>query len=421
MGLMVSGVQSQLAIELADTITAVSNQLAKEFGDSSEDMREGIGRAVDAAVSGFADVLDGAATVVDFIDSNPMSAKFGVLGWVLLGPKGALIASAIGAVFDQIEEGLAKFGAGISQGEDNARKLLNIQEQIALAQERLAVAGSIGNTQAQEEARKQLEALRERQAELQTVVDSSSEAQARYNELLNQGTSAADGFAGGLRRTGEALRDSLGGGEDGESPEEENEKELERNEEHNQKLLEQRKLWAERMTALDKRANAEQADIVELSSDQKRDAIAGALGDVTSLMNTESRKQFEIGKAAALGQAVIDGYAAIVGAYKQGASIGGPVLGAAFASAAGAATFAQIQAIRSQSFQGGGGGSAAGGGGGTPTQNVNAQTEQISRTTSVDISLIGADSRDRAVAGSVIEQINDEIDRGGRISRVGLA
>src|SRR6056297_2118347 len=76
MGLLVSGVQSQLAIELADTITAVSNQLAKEFGDSSEDMREGIGRAVDAAVSGFADVLDGAATVVDFIDSNPMSAKF---------------------------------------------------------------------------------------------------------------------------------------------------------------------------------------------------------------------------------------------------------------------------------------------------------------------------------------------------------
>jgi hypothetical protein len=136
-------------------------------------------------------------------------------------------------------------------------------------------------------------------------------------------------------------------------------------------------------------------------------------------MNTESRKMFEIGKAAALSQAIIDGYAAITGAYKVGASIGGPILGAAYGAAAGAATFSQISAIRSQSFGSGGGGS----GGSSVTGNINAQSEpvQSQRSTSVDISIIGGNDRDRAVAGSILEQINEEIERGGRISRVGLA
>ena len=125
-----------------------------------------------------------------------------------------------------------------------------------------------------------------------------------------------------------------------------------------------------------------------------------------------------------MAQAVVDGYAAITGAYKVGASIGGPVLGAAYGAAAGLATLQQIQKIRSASFSGGGGGggSGGGGGGGSVTGAVNEQSQPVqSRSTSVDISLLGADNRDRAVASSVIDQLNDEIERGGRIARIGLS
>ena len=62
----------------------------------------------------------------------------------------------------------------------------------------------------------------------------------------------------------------------------------------------------------------------------------------------------ELVRGAALDQAKIYAQSAIIGAYKVGAGIGGPVLGAAYAAAASLATGAIINAIRG----GGDGGSA---------------------------------------------------------------
>ena len=42
----------------------------------------------------------------------------------------------------------------------------------------------------------------------------------------------------------------------------------------------------------------------------KMDAISGALGDIGSLMSSQNKKIFEIGKAGALAQAIIDGFSA---------------------------------------------------------------------------------------------------------------
>ena len=53
----------------------------------------------------------------------------------------------------------------------------------------------------------------------------------------------------------------------------------------------------------------------------KLNAISGMFGDLSSLMNTESRKLFEIGKAAALSGAIVDGYAAVQSAIKVGNDI----------------------------------------------------------------------------------------------------
>lgn len=114
---------------------------------------------------------------------------------------------------------------------------------------------------------------------------------------------------------------------------------------------------------------------------QKReDEIAGALSftsDLASLMNTQSRKAFELGKLASIANALIKGYEAAVSSYAAGAKIGGPPLGAAFAAASILATTNLINNIRRQTFGGGaGGGGSAGGAPVATTQGASNFTSQ---------------------------------------------
>jgi hypothetical protein len=78
-------------------------------------------------------------------------------------------------------------------------------------------------------------------------------------------------------------------------------------------------------------------------------------GSMAVLMQTNNKKMFEIGKQAAIAEAVINTYTMAVGAYRAMASIPyvGPALGIAAAGAALAFGMAQVQAIRSQTFGGG--------------------------------------------------------------------
>ncbi|MBS1835520.1 MAG: hypothetical protein JST65_22575, partial [Acidobacteria bacterium] len=71
-----------------------------------------------------------------------------------------------------------------------------------------------------------------------------------------------------------------------------------------------------------------------------------------ALMQTKSRALFEIGKAGAVAETIIQTYKSAQGAYAALASIPfvGPALGAAAAAAAIAVGFARVQAIRSTSF-----------------------------------------------------------------------
>lgn len=105
------------------------------------------------------------------------------------------------------------------------------------------------------------------------------------------------------------------------------------------------------------------AKIKEQENKATLNAIDGGLSLAASLMNSKSRKLFQIGKAAAISRALVSAAESIPHAYKWGASIGGPVLGAVFAGLAAAQTATQIQQIKSQQFGGGGtvspGGSAS--------------------------------------------------------------
>ena len=97
----------------------------------------------------------------------------------------------------------------------------------------------------------------------------------------------------------------------------------------------------------------------EASAKRKLGLASSMFGNLSSLMDTENKKLFQVGKAAALSQAIIDGYSSVLSSYKEGTKIGGPVVGAAFAATAGIATAVQISKISGASF--GGGGSSAGG------------------------------------------------------------
>ena len=420
------GFANQMAAEFAPIISAVSNLLKEQA--------EAAGGVGEAASDSFGYIIDSAAFVADAVDGIgrvfTMAADTIIASWSTIA---GTISEAILSILQTV----------------NAVSFINLDAEIAeverFAQQADGIAkeawNNINNTLNQPLAGDSFKSF-VRQAK-EASAEAAQEA-VNLTAMLNQG-----GEGGGLTsQKTEELREELAKRLEVireanltereillEKIAQENadlvaakEQKLLTDAEYNDQLKRQQKRQQEDITALDKKQADARKKITDQEAAYKQQALGKALSNLSTLMNSESRKQFELGKAAALAQAVIDGYAAITGAYKVGASIGGPVVGGAFAAAAGAATFAQIQSIRNTQFQGGGtGGGAAsvaatsGAAAVSNTQAINAQNEVIERQTSIDIALIGADSRDRAVAGGIIQQINDEIERGGRISRIGLA
>lgn len=78
-------------------------------------------------------------------------------------------------------------------------------------------------------------------------------------------------------------------------------------------------------------------------------------GAMAQLMTSKSKSMFQVGKAAAIAQTIIDTYAAAMASYKAlaGIPIIGPALGAAAAAAAVVTGMARVSAIRSTEFNGG--------------------------------------------------------------------
>lgn len=105
----------------------------------------------------------------------------------------------------------------------------------------------------------------------------------------------------------------------------------------------------------EQRAADARLKVAEAEGAAKRAALGDALGDLSTLMNSGSRKMFEVGKAAAISQTVLSTYEGAQKAYSSlaGIPVVGPALGIAAAGAAIAAGVARVQSIRSQQFGGG--------------------------------------------------------------------
>jgi hypothetical protein len=148
----------------------------------------------------------------------------------------------------------------------------------------------------------------------------------------------------------------------------------------------------------------------------KAQTLTSVMSGFSTLMETNSKRMFKVGKAAAIADAIISSLLAANRAYSALAGIPyvGPALGAAAAAAALAAGYANVSKIKAQQF---GGGSASGGanfsgadgsaGGGAST-GAGPAAGAPGGTTNVNVTLIG----DRFGAGQVrglIGQINEQL------------
>lgn len=174
---------------------------------------------------------------------------------------------------------------------------------------------------------------------------------------------------------------------------------------------------AQKVTEATKQGGQESDKELKSSLNDKLSAYSGMFNNLSQLMNTESRKMFNIGKIAAKSGAIVDGIAAAVGSFKVGAQIGGPILGAAFATASLAATGAQIAAINSQQF--GGGGSPTSFQGGQPSVNTNGGGVGPQQPTqNINIALNGSTFGSTGIRG-LIGEINEALGDGVQLNVAG--
>lgn len=173
----------------------------------------------------------------------------------------------------------------------------------------------------------------------------------------------------------------------------------------------------ERMAIITAEGEAAKAKIKKQAQEAQMTGYGAFMKGMQAMAENGSRAAFNIHKAAALSEAVIDGYAAITAAFRHGTKTGGVKRGILEAAVAAANTASQIAKIRSTSFGGGGGGGAAAGGGGSvpASQDVEAAAEAQKQT--VTIALQGEVFGAKQVR-DLIEKINDATKNGAVLNMV---
>jgi len=184
-----------------------------------------------------------------------------------------------------------------------------------------------------------------------------------------------------------------------------------KNAQRERELEANRGFW-DSMLMIDEKAKNANAALWQSGWQGKMQVASKFMGQMSSMMDTNSRKQFEIGKAAAIAQVAIDTPKAAMSAYSAMAGIPmiGPALGIAAAAAAISSGASQIQNIKSQTMGGGSvnaggisGGDGAGAGG---SQQQAAPENVLDATFNIQGSSVSADSV-RQLGSSLNEYIED--------------
>lgn len=366
------GFIQQLTVELAPAINAAAKAISEQFGAASGDMSEGVKMAANAAIDAFANVLDGAAGLVGFVEDNPDVAQYGVLGYMILGKKGAAIGGVIGGVFGMVKDEMKAMGIQADESLDPVvKRIAELERGLQKAQEAYDryefVNKFIESSAALEEISLQASIMQMELRELKASIEEGSDAQTQLNQILDTGSESGTSLSEAMKSVAAAIREAKTaadetdlGGIGGLTVEELGDPAEDVKVKYNQDVIDNmRAAWDKHHTASIKAtddAERKKAEIQQWYSGQSVSAISKALGDVSTLMESENKKQFEIGKKAAAAQTVIDTIASAQAAFKSlaGIPIVGPALGAAAAGAAAIAGMARLNQINSTSFSGGG-------------------------------------------------------------------
>jgi hypothetical protein len=135
------------------------------------------------------------------------------------------------------------------------------------------------------------------------------------------------------------------------------------------------------------------------------------LGDLSSLMNTESRKMFEVGKAAAIADTIMNTYRSVT---KAMAEVPYP-LNIGVAAAALASGLNNVNNIRNTQFGSAGAGAASTGF--APGAGFGGESQEVTQTTNVDVTLQGDSFSGDQIRG-LIGEINNATDDGMKLNVV---
>src|SRR5690554_121553 len=406
-------ISQTLAIQVAPLITAVSNMFedaAKEAGGFGEATSDAFGYVVDAAafvmdavdgikrvfelvadgviavwgtMTGF--VLDKIETIVEVLDKLPgidMSDQLESIR-AFASQTESVVASAVANMNDTLMAPMAgsKFKEFVAQAKDEAQKAA--EEIAAQGLEIPQLGGGRGGEEGdEEEAEKHRAKIEERLERIREA--NMSELELLQEKFKQENAVIDEAFANRILTEEEWLALSR----------------------------DQKARHEEELTAIEQEAADARQRVAEQEARAKQRILSDAMSALTTLMNSESRKLFEIGKVAAISQSIISTYQGASEALKLGWPLG-PIAAAAITTAG----FANVAAIKSQSF--GGGGASGGGGVGSVTQNVNAQAEAVQprEQTVANISLQG-DTFGRETVKSLMEQMNELADDGMRFNVV---
>lgn len=174
----------------------------------------------------------------------------------------------------------------------------------------------------------------------------------------------------------------------------------------------------QRVYSMNLQSYQDQAKLDESLWQTKTRSAIGGMVQLTQGVAQHSKAMFELNKRAAIADALVNAPAAASGAYRFGANIGGPVLGAAFAATALYAQQQKIQAIRSTSFQGGGGGTTPSAAGTAATINDQAVPQPIPQQGQdresapvVNINISGDSYGTEELQDKIVEAYRDAIER----------
>lgn len=167
------------------------------------------------------------------------------------------------------------------------------------------------------------------------------------------------------------------------------------------------------ITDIEERQAEERMRQAKREADYKKSILMDSMNALTTLMNSGSRKMFEVGKAAAIAQAMVSTFTGAAKALELGFPLG-PIAAAGMV----AAGMVQVANIKKQTMGGTSGGGAAPRVS-TPTQSVNASNQPVqAQENNMNMYVRGINPNDMFSGQQMVDMINSAQENGA-VLRVG--